>query len=61
MESYYNVVEGRYPTNKNEIVLVINDKNKVNLAAFKEFGLDVYERDNEGKIIYNESNLMNPM
>ncbi|NLZ65734.1 MAG: ABC transporter ATP-binding protein/permease [Clostridiales bacterium] len=56
MESYYNVVEGRYPTNKNEIVLVINDKNKVNLAAFKEFGLDVYERDNEGKIIYNESN-----
>lgn len=52
MESYYNVIEGRYPVSKDEIVLVVDSKNKINISALKDFGFDVYERDQEGNILY---------
>lgn len=55
MTSYYNVVAGSYPKAKDEIVLVINNENKVDFSAFEELGLDVYERDETGKIIYEKA------
>lgn len=52
IEDYYNVIEGKYPESMNEIVLVIDNKNTIDISALEDFGFDVYERDDDGNILY---------
>ena len=49
--SNYDLIGGRYPNSYNEIVLVINGDNKIGPEALIQFGVDVYERDQDGNII----------
>lgn len=56
MTTYFDIVEGRYPKDKSEIVLVLNKQNEVNYSAFTSLGLDIYERDTEGKVVYEKDN-----
>ncbi len=47
----YDVIEGKFPQNKNEIVLVVDSNNKIDPKALLNFGIDVYKRDANGKIV----------
>ena len=38
MKTQYEVLKGSYPTNKNEIVLLVNEYNEISEALFKGFG-----------------------
>lgn len=51
---YYDVISGRYPANYNEIVLVVDGNNNISVDSLAQFGLDVYERDENGAIIKGE-------
>ncbi|MFA6866771.1 MAG: ABC transporter ATP-binding protein/permease [Clostridia bacterium] len=54
MLKYYDVMEGHYPQNKNELVLVVNEDNEVSKDALKNFGIDIYERNEDGTIRIND-------
>ncbi len=41
LEEYYDVLEGRYPDNKNEIVIVVDQKNRIDVNVLKALGYDV--------------------
>ena len=51
---YYDVISGRYPSAYNEIVLVVDGDNKISVESLAQFGLDVYERDSDGKVLKDE-------
>ncbi len=55
MEKYYDVLHGKYPTSKEEIVLVVNEDNEVsykmlNKYGFCETGFD-YDWDDQSNIV----------
>lgn len=52
---YYDVIAGTYPKNFNEIVMVVDGNNNIKVEALKQFGIDVYERDANNKIQYDEN------
>lgn len=54
MTENYDVIDGRYPTSKNELVLVVDGNNQIDVEALQLFGFDVYQRDADGKIIVGE-------
>lgn len=41
LEEYYDVLDGRYPENKNEIVIVVDQKNRIDVNVLKALGYDV--------------------
>lgn len=41
LEEYYDVLDGRYPDNKNEIVIVVDQKNRIDVNVLKALGYDV--------------------
>lgn len=41
LEEYYDVLDGRYPENKNEIVIVVDQKNRIDVNVLKALGCDV--------------------
>ncbi len=51
---YYDVIGGRYPTAYNEIVMVVDTYNNISITALEQFGVDVYQRDNNGAVIKDE-------
>ncbi len=57
MEMYYEVLEGHYPVNKNEIVLVIDGNNTVSKTVLQQFGIDIYKRGGDGKVILDTFNM----
>lgn len=54
MTANYDVIDGRYPTSKNELVIVVDGNNQIDVEALQLFGFDVYERDADGKIVVGE-------
>ena len=53
---YYDVIAGKYPSAYNEIVLVIDGNNKINVKALADFGIDVYQRAEDGSYILDDEN-----
>ena len=53
--SNYDLIGGTYPAAYNEIVLVVDGNNVVSPEALAQFGVDVYERD-ENAIVYDGEN-----
>ncbi len=51
----YDLIGGSYPAAYNEIVLVVDGNNVVSPEALAQFGVDVYQRDGDGKILYDEN------
>ena len=51
---YYDVIAGKYPSAYNEIVLVIDGNNKINVKALEDFGIDVYQRAEDGSYILDD-------
>ena len=51
MTSHYDLLAGHYPTNKFELVVCVNSENEISKALINDFHLEVYERDEEGKIV----------
>ena len=49
----YDLIGGSYPSAYNEIVLVVDGNNVVSPEALAQFGVDVYQRDASGKILYD--------
>ena len=41
LEEYYDVLDGRCPENKNEIVIVVDQKNRIDVNVLKALGYDV--------------------
>lgn len=54
-KKYYEVIDGRYPQNKNELVLVVNENNEVSKDSLKNFGIDIYVRNADGAIEKDEN------
>jgi len=52
MTSHYDVLAGHYPTDMNEIVVCVNGNNEITRNFIDEFHLDVFERDADGKIVF---------
>ncbi|MCQ2409291.1 MAG: ABC transporter ATP-binding protein/permease [Clostridia bacterium] len=53
LEEYDMIGEGsRYPENKNEILLSVNEYNQVDRKMVEMFGIDVYERNEDGSYKY---------
>ena len=48
-----DLIGGSYPSAYNEIVLVVDGNNVVSPEALAQFGVDVYQRDASGKILYD--------
>lgn len=44
----------RYPQNKNEILLCVNNDNSVSKSLLNAFGIDLYEKDGGGNIVLDE-------
>ncbi len=55
MRSYDFVGEGsRYPKNKNEVLLCVNSDNTISKDVLNAFGIDVYEKDANGNIVFDD-------
>lgn len=54
--SNYDLIGGTYPTSYNEIVLVVDGNNVVSPDALAQFGVDVYERDENNAVVYDGEN-----
>ena len=54
MLSHYDMVAGRYPTNKFEILVCVDADNAITRSFIDAFNLEVFERDAEGKIIFED-------
>ena len=55
MRSYDFIGEGsRFPQNKNEVLLCINSDNSVNSDLLNAFGIDTYQKDADGNIVFGE-------
>ncbi len=52
---YYDLIDGSYPKSKEEVVLVVDGNNSISAEALKLFGFDVYERDENGKVVHSEN------
>lgn len=53
LEEYNMIGEGsRYPENKNEILLSVNEYNQVDRKMVEMFGIDVYDRNEDGSYKY---------
>ena len=51
--SNYDLIGGTYPAAYNEIVLVVDGNNVVSPEALAQFGVDVYERDENNAVEYD--------
>ena len=51
--SNYDLIGGTYPAAYNEIVLVVDGNNVVSPEALAQFGVDVYERDENNAVVYD--------
>lgn len=40
LEKYYDLLDGKYPTEINDLVLVVDEHNRVNIAALEALGID---------------------
>lgn len=55
LKSYSLIGENsRYPQNKNEIVLCISEGNQITQELLDSFGIDGYQRDDQGNLILGE-------
>lgn len=45
----------RYPQNKNEILLCINDDNSINKSLLTTFGIELYKKDADGNLVLGEN------
>ena len=54
MLEHYDLLEGHYPANKYEILVCVNAENEISKKLINGFHLDVYERDADGKFVYDE-------
>lgn len=55
MNSYDFIGEGsRFPQNKNEVLLCVNSDNSVNRDLLDAFGIDTYQKDENGVIVRDE-------
>lgn len=45
LQSQYEVIEGKYPTEKNEIAVIVNRKNAINADVVNFFGFDLDKKD----------------
>ena len=54
--SNYDLIGGTYPAAYNEIVLVVDGNNVVSPEALAQFGVDVYERDENNAVVYDGEN-----
>ena len=51
----YDLLSGRYPQNRNEILLCIGKDNTVSSSLLKEFGIELYEEDEDCVFIPDEN------
>lgn len=56
MQKHYDLLEGRWPQGKEDLILVVNEKNELELNALKNFGFDVEHADlnGDGNITFDE-------
>ena len=54
MLSHYDMVAGHYPTNMYEILVCVDADNAITRSFIDAFNLEVFERDDEGKIIFED-------
>ena len=47
MKKYYDVIRGKYPTSKEEIVLVVNEDNEVSYKSLNDYGFSQFAFDTE--------------
>lgn len=59
--SNYDLIGGSYPSAYNEIVLVVDGNNVVSPEALAQFGVDVYQRDENGIILTDNSSKAKPL
>ncbi len=43
LEEYYDILEGRYPTDPTEVVIVVDQKNRIDINVLKSLGYNVEE------------------
>ena len=55
MRSYDFIGDGsRFPQNKNEVLLCVNSDNSINADLLSAFGIETYEKDENGNIVIGE-------
>lgn len=52
---YYDVIKGTYPSEFNELVMVVDGNNNIKVEALAQFGIDVYERNPDNTIKFDEN------
>jgi putative ABC transport system permease protein len=55
ISKYYDVIGGKYPENKNEIVVVVDGNNSIDIPTLEEFKIDFYQRDLNKSILTDEN------
>ncbi len=50
MTEQYDVLDGTYPQNANEIALCVNEHNQINHELLETFGIKLYELDSDGHL-----------
>lgn len=51
MLNSYDLLDGEYPQNENELLLCVTENSKINKGILESFGIDMYERDEDGKVV----------
>ncbi len=50
MKKSYDVLQGHYPSNKNEIVLCVDESNGIDQQLLDAFGIKLYKRNDDGTL-----------
>lgn len=56
MSKYYDLLEGRWPESKNDLVVVVNEHNELEIPVLEDFGFDIdsADKNGDGKISFSE-------
>ena len=56
MKKHYDLMEGRWPISKEDLVLVVNERNELDPAALTSFGFDITKADvnGDGVVTFDE-------
>lgn len=56
MSKYYDLMAGRWPTDKGDLVVVVNERNELEIPALEDFGFDIEtaDKDGNGTISFDE-------
>lgn len=56
MGKYYDLLEGKWPEKKNDLVVVVNERNELEIPVLEDFGFDIAaaDKNGDGKISFKE-------